>query len=198
MSTARGTLFSLINSYRGANGRAPLEYSTHLQNVAQFGVPAIVAVNRFDADTAAAYAVGLAAGAALVGYDTDLGALALMGLVSGAALGAVAIAGLIGTFIASAVSNTRTLYRLEPLTDDDAACTARPRSTPTSRRRCRNCRAERLANAGDLWADMPGQAASLAGPMQRIERLGGLGGEQFPDPVGQALAGQVRALLARA
>jgi phosphatidylglycerophosphate synthase len=29
--------------------------------------------------------------------------------------GAVAIAGLIGTFIASAVSNTRTLYRLEPL-----------------------------------------------------------------------------------
>lgn len=33
------------------------------------------------------YAVGLAAGAALVGYDTDLGALALMGLVSGAALG---------------------------------------------------------------------------------------------------------------
>jgi hypothetical protein len=34
------------------------------------------------------YAVGLAAGAALVGYDTDLGALALMGLVSGAGLGA--------------------------------------------------------------------------------------------------------------
>jgi hypothetical protein len=34
------------------------------------------------------YAVGLAAGAALVGYDTDLGSLALMGLVSGAALGA--------------------------------------------------------------------------------------------------------------
>jgi hypothetical protein len=33
------------------------------------------------------YAVGLAAGAALVGYDSDLGALALMGLVSGAALG---------------------------------------------------------------------------------------------------------------
>ena len=30
------------------------------------------------------YAVGLAAGAALVGYETDLGALALMGLVSGA------------------------------------------------------------------------------------------------------------------
>ena len=38
--------------------------------------------------SAVAYAVGLAAGAALVGYDTDLGALALMGLVSGAALGA--------------------------------------------------------------------------------------------------------------
>ena len=34
------------------------------------------------------YALGLAAGAALVGYDTDLGSLALMGLVSGAALGA--------------------------------------------------------------------------------------------------------------
>jgi hypothetical protein len=33
-------------------------------------------------------AVGLAAGAALVGYDTNLGALAAMGLVSGAALGA--------------------------------------------------------------------------------------------------------------
>jgi hypothetical protein len=38
--------------------------------------------------SAAAYAVGLAAGAALVGYDTDLGSLALMGLVSGASLGA--------------------------------------------------------------------------------------------------------------
>ena len=38
--------------------------------------------------SAAAYAAGLAAGAALVGYDTDLGSLALMGLVSGAALGA--------------------------------------------------------------------------------------------------------------
>jgi hypothetical protein len=38
--------------------------------------------------SAVSYAVGLAAGAALVGYDTDLGALALMGLVSGAALGA--------------------------------------------------------------------------------------------------------------
>jgi hypothetical protein len=37
--------------------------------------------------SAAGYAVGLAAGAALVGYDTDLGALALMGLVSGAVLG---------------------------------------------------------------------------------------------------------------
>ena len=38
--------------------------------------------------SAVGYAVGLAAGAALVGYETDLGALALMGLVSGAALGA--------------------------------------------------------------------------------------------------------------
>ena len=38
--------------------------------------------------SAAAYAAGLAAGAALVSYDTDLGSLALMGLVSGAALGA--------------------------------------------------------------------------------------------------------------
>ena len=38
--------------------------------------------------SAIGYALGLAAGAALVGYDTDLGALALMGLVSGAALGA--------------------------------------------------------------------------------------------------------------
>jgi hypothetical protein len=38
--------------------------------------------------SAVGYAVGLAAGAALVGYDTDLGALALMGLVSGVALGA--------------------------------------------------------------------------------------------------------------
>jgi hypothetical protein len=37
---------------------------------------------------AVGYAVGLAAGAALVGYETGLGALALMGLVSGAALGA--------------------------------------------------------------------------------------------------------------
>ena len=37
--------------------------------------------------SAVGYAVGLAAGAALVGYDTDLGALAVMGLVSGAALG---------------------------------------------------------------------------------------------------------------
>jgi hypothetical protein len=33
------------------------------------------------------FAVGLTAGAALVGYDTDLGSLALMGLVTGAALG---------------------------------------------------------------------------------------------------------------
>ena len=38
--------------------------------------------------SAVGYAVGLAAGAALVGYETDLGALALMGLISGAALGA--------------------------------------------------------------------------------------------------------------
>jgi hypothetical protein len=38
--------------------------------------------------SALGYAVGLAAGAALVGYDTDLGSLALMGLVSGAVLGA--------------------------------------------------------------------------------------------------------------
>ena len=38
--------------------------------------------------SAVGYAVGLAAGAALVGYDTDLGSLAVMGLVSGAALGA--------------------------------------------------------------------------------------------------------------
>ena len=43
---------------------------------------------RGSASSAVGYAVGLAAGAALVGYDTDLGALALMGLVSGAALGA--------------------------------------------------------------------------------------------------------------
>ncbi len=38
--------------------------------------------------SAAGYAVGLAAGAALVGFDTQLGALVLMGLVSGAAMGA--------------------------------------------------------------------------------------------------------------
>jgi hypothetical protein len=38
--------------------------------------------------SAVGFAVGLAAGAALVGYGTDLGALAAMGLVSGAALGA--------------------------------------------------------------------------------------------------------------
>jgi hypothetical protein len=37
--------------------------------------------------SAAGYAFGLAAGAALVGYDTNLSALAVMGLVSGAALG---------------------------------------------------------------------------------------------------------------
>ena len=37
--------------------------------------------------SAAGYAAGLAAGAALVGYDTDLGSLATMGLVSGAVLG---------------------------------------------------------------------------------------------------------------
>jgi hypothetical protein len=34
------------------------------------------------------FALGLAAGAALVGYETDLGALAAMGVVTGAALGA--------------------------------------------------------------------------------------------------------------
>jgi hypothetical protein len=39
------------------------------------------------AASAAGYAVGLAAGAALVGYETGIGALAVMGLVSGAALG---------------------------------------------------------------------------------------------------------------
>src|SRR5215211_2479946 len=38
--------------------------------------------------SAVGYAVGLAAGAALVSYETDLGALAVMGLVSGTALGA--------------------------------------------------------------------------------------------------------------
>jgi hypothetical protein len=38
--------------------------------------------------SAVGYAVGLAAGDALVGYDTDLGDLAVMGLVSGAGLGA--------------------------------------------------------------------------------------------------------------
>jgi hypothetical protein len=38
--------------------------------------------------SAVGYAIGLAAGAALVGYDTHLGALALMGVVSGAGLGA--------------------------------------------------------------------------------------------------------------
>ncbi len=44
--------------------------------------PAWVAVS------AVAYAVGLAAGAALEGYETDLGSLAAMGAVSGAVLGA--------------------------------------------------------------------------------------------------------------
>jgi hypothetical protein len=38
--------------------------------------------------SAAGYAAGLAAGAALVGYNTDLGALAAMGAISGAVLGA--------------------------------------------------------------------------------------------------------------
>jgi hypothetical protein len=37
--------------------------------------------------SAGGYAIGLAAGAALVGYETDLGALAVTGLVSGALLG---------------------------------------------------------------------------------------------------------------
>jgi len=37
--------------------------------------------------SAVGYAVGLAAGAALVGYGTDLGSLALMGVVSGVVLG---------------------------------------------------------------------------------------------------------------
>jgi len=39
------------------------------------------------AASAVGYAVGLAAGAALVGYATDLGSLVVMGLVSGAVLG---------------------------------------------------------------------------------------------------------------
>ena len=38
--------------------------------------------------SAVGYAVGLAAGAALVGYDTDLGSLAVMGFITGAVLGA--------------------------------------------------------------------------------------------------------------
>jgi hypothetical protein len=38
--------------------------------------------------SAAGYAVGLAAGAALVGYETSLGSLVVMGLISGAVLGA--------------------------------------------------------------------------------------------------------------
>jgi hypothetical protein len=37
--------------------------------------------------SAIGYAVGLAAGAALVGYETDIGSLVVMGLVSGAVLG---------------------------------------------------------------------------------------------------------------
>jgi hypothetical protein len=37
--------------------------------------------------SAIGYAVGLAAGAALVGYETDIGSLALMGVVSGGVLG---------------------------------------------------------------------------------------------------------------
>ncbi len=40
------------------------------------------------ASSAVGYAVGLAAGAPLVGYDTDIGALATMGAVSGLVLGA--------------------------------------------------------------------------------------------------------------
>jgi hypothetical protein len=40
------------------------------------------------ASSAVGYAVGLAAGAALIGYDTDIGALATMGAVSGLVLGA--------------------------------------------------------------------------------------------------------------
>ncbi|WP_193311343.1 CAP domain-containing protein [Georgenia satyanarayanai] len=35
VSSARSSLFSLINTFRAANGLGPLEYSTHLQNVAQ-------------------------------------------------------------------------------------------------------------------------------------------------------------------
>jgi hypothetical protein len=38
--------------------------------------------------SAVGYALGLAAGASLVGYDTDLSSLTIMGLVSGALLGA--------------------------------------------------------------------------------------------------------------
>jgi hypothetical protein len=38
--------------------------------------------------SAVGYAVGLAAGAALVGYETDIGSLAAMGAVSGVVLGA--------------------------------------------------------------------------------------------------------------
>ncbi|MCM3661291.1 CAP domain-containing protein [Georgenia satyanarayanai] len=35
VSSARNSLFAHINSFRAANGRGPLEYSTHLQSVAQ-------------------------------------------------------------------------------------------------------------------------------------------------------------------
>jgi hypothetical protein len=49
----------------------------------EFGRPAA-----WIAASTVGYAVGLAAGAALVGYDTDIGSLAVMGLVSGAVLGA--------------------------------------------------------------------------------------------------------------
>src|SRR4051812_29230047 len=46
--------------------------------------------------SAAGYAGGLAAGAALVGYNTDVGSLAAMGLVSGGVLGAAQAGGLGG------------------------------------------------------------------------------------------------------
>jgi hypothetical protein len=45
--------------------------------------------------SAAGYALGLAAGAAVVGYDTDIGSLAAMGLVSGAVIGAAQAAALV-------------------------------------------------------------------------------------------------------
>ena len=47
------------------------------------------------AASAIGYALGLTAGAALVGYETGLGALVLMGLVSGAGLGAAQAAALV-------------------------------------------------------------------------------------------------------